>query len=214
MDDTQRERIINRHRHSIWMYGHKPQALYWENREVQELRFSVLLECGVQSGDSVLDVGCGFADLYHFMRAQGLETEYSGLDLSPDMVEAANRRSPELNLFAGDLFDFDPPEQCFDWVLLSGALNEPLGDNGEYLRTILPRLFASCRKGLAFNLLNAEYDWAEHQLTTLQPYIPDEVMALLNELTPHTKIRQGYLPVDISYFAWREAPAPLTKENE
>jgi hypothetical protein len=35
MKPDQRERIIKHHFHSIWFYGHSPQALYWENRQVR-----------------------------------------------------------------------------------------------------------------------------------------------------------------------------------
>ena len=126
MKKEQRERIIKRHHHSVWMHGHSPQALYWANKEVQEIRFDVLLGCGVSNGDSVLDVGCGFADLYDYMKMNGITTQYTGIDLSPDMINAAKERLPHLTFFQGDLFDLDPPEKSYDWVLLSGALNEPL----------------------------------------------------------------------------------------
>ncbi len=204
MKVEQRERIIKRHHHSIWMHGNNPLALYWESREVQEIRFEVLLGCGVKTGDSVLDVGSGFSDLFHFMKTKGLEIDYSGIDLSPDMIEIALGRTPALSLFQGDLFDFDPPEKSYDWVLLSGALNEPLQDKGAYLRAILPRLYSTCRKGLAFNLLNDDYDWTEQERFMLQAWKPDEIMAQLNTLSEHTLMRADYLNTDASYFVWRE----------
>lgn len=204
MKKNQRERIIKRHAHSIHMYGHSPQALYWGSREVQELRFEVLLGCGVKSGDSVLDVGCGFADLYHYMGHLGLDVDYSGLDLSPDMIEAAAARSPELKLFQGELFDLNPPEQSYDWVILSGAMNEPLKDDGIYVKEMLPRLYATCRKGLAFNLLNGDYPWTEREQYTLQAYKPDMILKEITKLTPYNRCRTDYLETDASFFLWRD----------
>lgn len=200
----QRQRIISRHRHSIWQHGYQVQALYWENREVQQLRFEVLLDCGIKSGDSILDVGCGFADFYHFLTQRGLSVDYTGIDLSPDMIESAQAQAPQLKLFQGDLFDFNPDDLSYDWVILSGALNEPLKDDGLYLRTMLPRLFACCRKGIAFNLLNAAYPWRAQQLYTLQPYLIDEVVAQLKQLSQNVQTRQDYLETDVSYFVCRE----------
>lgn len=204
MKEDQRERIIKRHKHSIWMHGHSPLALYWENREVQELRFEVLVGCGVKTGDSVLDIGCGFADLYHYMQSKGIEVDYTGIDLSPDMIEAAKSKAPTLKLFQGDLLSFNPPKQSYDWGLLSGALNEPLHDDGEYLHAMLPRLYATCRKGIAFNLLNDEYEWTEQERYTLQAYKPTDIMAQLNALSQFTMLRKDYLEVDASYFVWRD----------
>lgn len=204
MKKNQRERIIKRHAHSIVMYGHSPEALFWGSREVQELRFDVLLNCGIRSGDSVLDVGCGFADLYHYMRNLGLDVEYTGIDLSPDMIEAAAGRSPELTLFQGELFDFDPPQQSYDWVILSGAMNEPLKDDGAYVREMLPRLYACCCKGLAFNLLNGDYPWTEREQYTLQAYKPDMIMQEIDKLSAYTGVRTDYLETDASFFVWRD----------
>ena len=202
--EDQRDRIVKRHRHSIWMHGHSPQALYWANEEVQKIRFDVLLSCGIGSGDSILDVGCGFADLYTHMSQKGLDVEYTGIDLSPDMIDKAKTLLPELSLFSGDLFDFDPPEKSYDWVLLSGALNEPMQDNGEYLKIMLPRLYASCKKGLAFNLLNGDYPWSARELYTLQAFKPDDVLTLIEGLSKSTKVRTDYLDVDASFFVWRD----------
>jgi len=208
LKEKQRQRIIKRHHHSIWMHGHTPQALYWENSAVQEIRFDVLLACGVASGDSVLDVGCGFADLYYYMKRAGIAVDYTGIDFSSDMIEAAESRAlslPSLQLSQGDLFDFDPPQKSYDWVLLSGALNEPLEDNGVYLQAMLPRLYSTCRKGLAFNLLNDDYAWTERERYMLQAYKPADIMAQLNALSRHTELRVDYLDVDASYFAWRSS---------
>ncbi|MDH3325551.1 MAG: class I SAM-dependent methyltransferase [Gammaproteobacteria bacterium] len=204
MKKEQRERIIKRHRHSVWMHGHSPRALYWENKDVQQIRFDVLLGCGVRKGDSVLDVGCGFADLYDYMKEKGIEVDYTGIDLSPDMIEASKNRLPELTFFEGDLFDFDPPEKSYDWVLLSGALNEPLQDDGEYLESIISRLYLCCRKGLAFNLLNDDYEWSARERYTLQAFKPESVMQQLNVFSGCTVVRTDYMDVDASFFAWRE----------
>jgi len=204
MKNSQRERIIKLHHHSIWLYGHNHRALYWESREEQLLRFEVLLGCGVKSGDSVLDVGCGFADLYHYMCGKKLDVDYTGIDLSPDMIAAAKGRAPELKLLQGDLFDVDLPEKSYDWVFLSGALNEQLNDDGAYVRAMLPRLYSSCRKGLVFNLLSDEYEWSEQALYSLQPYNPVEIMELLNRFSALTHCRADYMDVDVSYFVWKE----------
>jgi SAM-dependent methyltransferase len=207
MNHDQRDRIIKRHRHSLWMYGQGPQALYWENSAVQTLRFDTLLSCGIRSGDSVLDVGCGLADLYPYMKGKGIDVDYTGIDLSPDLIDAARARAPDLSLYQGDLFDFNPVDQAYDWVLLSGALNEPLQDEGAYVHAMLPRLYAACRKGLAFNLLNADFEWTAQQRCILQAYRPVEIMARLDRLSSLTRLSVDYLDVDASYFVWREEPA-------
>lgn len=210
MKTLQRQRIVARHKSSLYQHGMDPRALFWQDEQVQQLRFDILLECGIQSGDSVLDVGCGFADLYRYMQAKGLDVAYTGIDLSPDLLEAARQRDPSLAIATGDIFDFNPHAQSYDWVLMSGALNEPLQDNGDYLRRCLPRFYDSARKGVAFNLLNADYPWSERALFHLQPYHPAEIVKQVQALSDHYAVRDGYLETDVSYFIWRdESVVPL-----
>lgn len=204
MHHKQRQRIIARHKSSLYQHGPGPKALYWQDDTVQTVRFDILLSCGIRPGDSVLDVGCGLADLDRHIKAKGLDVDYTGIDLSPDLVEAAQLRDPTLRLFTGDIFDFAAPDQSFDWVLLSGALNEPLEDEGDYLRRCLPQLYACARKGFAFNLLNADYPWPEKDLFHLQPYPPDDILLQLRTLSPYVDIRKDYMETDVSYFAWRD----------
>ena len=42
----------------------------------------VLAGIGIASGDSVLDVGCGFAELYSWLESHGLAVVYTGIDVS------------------------------------------------------------------------------------------------------------------------------------
>ena len=58
--------------------------------------------------DSVLDVGCGFADLYDHLRGRGWEGRYRGLDIVPGLLDVARRRHPSLDLQEADIATYDP----------------------------------------------------------------------------------------------------------
>ncbi|WP_419603095.1 hypothetical protein [Thiolapillus sp.] len=62
IDREQRQRIVASQRDAWQRFGFHPNALFWSNREIQEIRFRILLEAGMHSGESLLDVGCGFGD--------------------------------------------------------------------------------------------------------------------------------------------------------
>jgi len=81
-----------------------------------------------------LDVDCGFGDLFAYLKRQNTPVNYTGIDLSPELINKAKKLHPDGNFFCGDIFDFSPAENSFDYVLLSGALNEELEDNGEYAK--------------------------------------------------------------------------------
>ncbi len=202
MKKEQRKRIVDRHRDSLTRYGYHPNALYWSSREIQEIRFRVLAEIGIESGDSVLDVGCGFGDFKGWFGKQGGALDYVGIDLSPDLLAEARGRHPDSIFVDGDLFDMDFADQSFDWVVLSGALNEQLHDDGAYARRVIARMLLLCRKGVAFNLLDARY----LQAHDLQSHMPEEMLDWCRSLCPHCTLRDDYLDNDFTIYM-RRLPA-------
>ncbi len=201
MKKEQRKRIVDRHRDSLIRYGYHPNALYWSGRGIQEIRFSILAEIGVEPGDSVLDVGCGFGDFKGWFEKQRGVLNYTGIDLSPDLLSEAGKRHPDAEFLEGDLFEVsatheDFAGQSFDWVVLSGALNEPLHDEGSYAHRTVARMFELCRKGVAFNLLDARHLRAPD----LQSHQPEEVLNYCRTLSPTCTLRDDYLKNDFTIY--------------
>ena len=199
MNEKQRQRIIDKHRDSLTRYGHHPHALYWSGRDIQELRFQVLSRIGIRDGDSVLDVGCGFGDFKAWAAGQGMDLSYTGVDLSPDLLEKARGYHPHAVFAQGDIFDLDAAEQSYDWVILSGALNEQLHDGSAYAKSVTKRMYALCRKGVAFNMLDARHIQA-HDLHSQQP---DHMLAYCQVLCPDCTLKDDYLKNDFTVYMRR-----------
>ncbi|MDX8388135.1 MAG: class I SAM-dependent methyltransferase [Ghiorsea sp.] len=196
MDAKLRKRIVDRHSDSLLRFGYHPNALYWSNVEIQELRFKVLAEVGVQSGDSVLDVGCGFADLKGWFTGKGMGIHYTGVDISPDLIGVAKQRHPTVELFVGELADCSFEDTSFDWILLSGALNEPYGDEGKYAKSVISTMYALARKGVAFNLLNRDVIKAYD----LQSFNTDEMLQFCRQISHDAQLRTDYLANDFTIY--------------
>ena len=202
MDARQRQFLIDAHRDSLHKHGYSPMTLFWESRGLQWVRFRVLSEIGIGSGDSLLDVGCGFGDLRSWLLAQGIEVEYTGIDLSPDLVEKARTLHARAQFYEGDIFDLEADAQSFDWVLLSGTLNWQLHDDGDYARRVIVRMYELCRKGVAFNMLNAQC-WSRKQLFGLVAFDPDLMLDFCRQLTPDCHLRCDYADRDFTIYMRR-----------
>ncbi|MDQ6971354.1 MAG: class I SAM-dependent methyltransferase [Mariprofundaceae bacterium] len=204
MDELQRQHLIDLHQQSLALHGYSPHALYWGSRGIQKARFRVLAEIGILAGDSLLDVGCGFADLDSWLSSQRMPVAYTGIDLSPDLIARAEALHPQAELICGELFDFASPSQYFDWVVLSGTLNWELNDDGNYARRVIAGMFALCRQGVAFNMLNSHHPEmrALHDLTTFDP---DEIRAFCKTITPDCHCRSDYLDNDFTIYMRRPA---------
>jgi len=196
MNEQQRQRIIDKHRDSLTRHGHHPHALYWSGRDIQEIRFKILADIGIADGDSVLDVGCGFGDFIAWAARKDLHFSYTGIDLSPDLLLKAQMLHPDASFLSGDLFDMNFKDEHYDWVILSGALNEQLHDESAYAKSVIQRMYQLCKKGVAFNMLDARFLQA-HDLHSQQP---EAMLAYCQSLSPTCALYDEYLKNDFSIY--------------
>ena len=89
---------------ALQKYGLTCKALHWNSEQSQNLRFKILLSLVRDeiSTCKVVDIGCGFGDLYHFMKSKPLQ--YIGIDVMDEMVEEAKKRKTTQYLAEGFTF--------------------------------------------------------------------------------------------------------------
>lgn len=216
LSDKQRLRIKTRHRNSVEQFGYQPQALYWSSREIQEIRFKKLSELlplnakqenGRPSAWSILDVGCGFADLKEYLYQHGFEVDYYGIDLSEAVAESAQNLHPGIQIQVGDIFDVAPKADSYDFVLLSGALNEVVETEiegtaqhqGRYAKAVIRKMYDTCRYGVAFNLLDARNPWIQSR-PDLQSFLPQEIVEYCKSFAARVRWSDGYLENDFTVY--------------
>jgi len=202
LNQTQRKRVIESQRYALMQHGYHPHSLLWSNTEVQELRFKILADIGIGRGDSVLDVGCGFGDFADYLKRQGKAVEFTGIDVSEELLQEGQKHFPDLKLIQGDLFDFNPAPQSYDYVTLSGALNRKYDGASDYTFQLITRMFETCKKGIAFNLLDARHEWTAGRWD-LQSFHPDEISAFVDQLSGNNQIVDGYLENDFTVYVCR-----------
>jgi SAM-dependent methyltransferase len=190
---------------SLRRHGQDYRALNWGSREGQENRFRILCEIGLANGDSLLDVGCGLGDLYAYLRLQGVAAEYSGLDITPDMIASASRRFREVPFRCGSLLDgFEAPSGGFDYVFASGIFYLREERPFEHLQASVARMFALARKGVAFNCLSA---WSEAEGGEYRED-PLRCLAFCRSLTPWVVLRHDYHPGDFTVYLRKQGQRP------
>ena len=67
-------------------FGYDPRTLGWHKGR-QRVRFAAALEAVGTQFDSLLDVGCGFGDLFGYLRERGWQGNYLGLDICPELLD-------------------------------------------------------------------------------------------------------------------------------
>jgi len=154
------------------------------------------------AGESVLDVGCGFGDLYGFLTAQGWTGRYVGIDFVSDLVVEGKKRFPDAELLVGDFedHDFDEP---FDYVIASGIFNFRLTqeDNWTYIVRTLEKMLALASSGVGVDFMTT---WVDFQNPIAFHTDPCVLIQNVRNLTRRFVIRQDYMPYEYALYLYHD----------
>ncbi|SRR5258708_6685848 len=70
---------------------------------------------------SVLEIGCGTGNLAHRFKTN--QFDYTGLDLSADMLDIAKRNNPSTNFEKGDMRSFDLPKPVQSCIITGRSIS-------------------------------------------------------------------------------------------
>ena len=158
-------------------------------------RLQVLSDFIPDTHHTILDVGCGlghFIDYGKNWRKEG----YLGIDILPEMVEAACKRRPSWHFEVGDISK-PKSEWAADYVVASGLFQFSYWP---FHRDAIRSMFRLCRKGIAYNFLRAGDEEKEYIMK------PQDALAQALQLTPWVTLRADYLPNDFTLYLYKERP--------
>jgi SAM-dependent methyltransferase len=197
---------VQRYEKRLQEFGYSPVTLGWGVNGRQEVRFSVLAELALRTpGSSVLDVGCGFCDLYDFLEKQGWQGRYTGIDIVPGLLEVARQRHPGIDVRELDITDDSVSlgEDVYDFVISSGALNAalPSGSNELHIELALRSMHRRSRYATCVDFLSSYVDF---QKPGAYHTDPSWALAAGKRLTRRVLLRHDYMPYEFSLFLFRE----------
>lgn len=173
--------------------GATPEGVDWKSREAQEEAFSVLATA-IPEDASVLDVGCGVAHLGDFLQHVGHTGSYTGVDISEQMVAAARRRNPSLDVRRVDLLAGDEiGPGSYDVVVACGVFTEHFAiayeDFEAFVRRLVTRMWEVCRVATMFNMLT---DAVDYRVDRLHYANPAAYLEFGRTLTRYVTLRHDY----------------------
>ena len=172
---------------SLKKHGLTPQGVHWNCEFNQRVRFKELLKLIREPLQhlSLVDAGCGFGDLYRYMRTK--PESYVGFDVMEAMVDEARVRSGCEILHINMLED---PLPLADYYFCSGAMNTL---SRFETRLFIKRALQHAHKGFVFNILKGKDESLVYNY-----YEAHEIRAIAKEEGVTCKIVTGYLPRDMS----------------
>lgn len=184
-------------------HGDSPEAVQYTSRESQERRFAALAAIDDLNGKTILDYGCGTGQLGSYLKEQGIDVTYAGVDIVPEFIDLCRDKFPGSRF--GTLDDFTGTE--VDYVLIGGVFNNRMADNQGFYQSTIRRLFPMSRRGIAFNMMSAYVDYRDPDL--FYEYPENTFAFMKREITPFVSLRNDYevkpgvIPFDFTVYGYR-----------
>ena len=202
MKKEDKEYCIKRYSERYKQYGYSSLALGWGLNGKQNLRFLALSEIGISPDSSVLDIGCGFGDLFKYLIDNNWKGNYLGVDLVEDLLSEAKKQNPTAKFENTDILN-DGIKNKFDFVVSSGIFNAKLinEDSYQYIERMLIRMLRISNKGVAVDFLSTYVDF-EHKTNFHSD--PAIIFKIAKSLSKRVAIRHDYLPFEFSLYIYKD----------
>ena len=168
----------------------QPECVGWLDGSKNALiRNQKIYEAGIEDNDSVLDIGCGVAHLYEFLKMGGWNGKYLGVDPNKKAIDMIDENINAVHGTIEDLPDF----MKYDWVIANGVFNLGLTENLTF--SIIHNMISHANKGIIFNMLQAPYPDPKYEA-----YYPERIKQELS-LIDHSKIEiiEDYMGDDAEF---------------
>ena len=157
----------------------------WFSKANQERLFHAVSLIGNLKEGTVLDVGCGTGDFYDFVG----ECNYTGIDVSHNMIQAAKKIHPGLNIQHKRLANV---EEKYDWVIAVGPFNLRIDEDDnvqmDYLRDTIQFMYSIANKGLSFTALSGRAVNSEDRYEQLFYYDPVDIARICFDISKHVAL--------------------------
>jgi SAM-dependent methyltransferase len=194
-------RTVERYRMLWEAHGDSYRTLDWGSEASQRQRFAVLADGLSLAGCRLLDVGCGLGHFADWLDQSGIALDYTGLDLTAELVAHAARRHPARTFVTGSVIDPAVLRNArFDVVVASGIFATYPEGGMPWMRSVIDRMWHWTDTALAFNSLStwaAELDPQEFHAD------PVEVLRHCGTLSTRVRLRHDYHPRDFSVQLWK-----------
>ncbi len=203
MNESYKKKMIQRYEERYRQFGRSPQTLGWGKGGRQEIRFSILTDPILSLPDThVLDIGCGFADLYDFLIVQGWRGQYTGVEVVPSLIREAHKKHSQLEIIEADFLEWETGDKQYDAVVASGIFNakdDP--DMNLCIHSTLKKMLAVCRIYAAADFMSTNVDY-QHEIAHHSD--PRQMLDLGFSLTRRVQLRHDYMPYEFSLFLFKD----------
>jgi len=198
MKSSRSKKILQYYDELFEQYGYSPQSVGWGNREGRQgLRFDVLCQIGDLKNSSVLDLGCGFGDLYGYLKHKKIPINYLGVDINPNLINIGKKIYPYAKFQVRDI-EIKKFKQKFDWIIASGITSN--SSTFSDIKKLLSEMFHICKKGVAINFVS---DLVDYKKKSLCYFSPEKILLISKGLSNRFYLRHDYMPFEFTLYLYK-----------
>ncbi|MBN1183782.1 MAG: class I SAM-dependent methyltransferase [Bacteroidales bacterium] len=206
MDEIDRNEYITRYQERLDHFGYSPATLGWGKEGRQDVRFKVLSELIIaRPQSSVLDVGCGFGDLYRFLINNQWHGKYYGIDIVPGLLNMAKEIDPDINVFEADVTssDFPSADVKYDFVVASGVFNAKikLTTNEEHIKKALIKMYSLSNIAVCVDFMSTYVDFQDPLAFHTDP---GWAFNVAKGLSRRVMLRHDYMPYEFTLIIYKD----------
>lgn len=187
------------HEEKFAEHGPTAKGVDWNDEGEMLFRYAKIMDVlrrdfdGPSGVPTILDVGCGWGGLLQYCRDNGIEVQYTGIDLVESMVGYARERFTDAEFLQGDIFEMEG-ENRYDFVVCNGILTQRLAATipsmEQFSNAMIRKLFDLCRFGMSTIFMSTRVNFMAQNLYYRNP--GDLLNWCLMDLTPKVRLDHAY----------------------
>lgn len=187
-------------------YGRSPKSLLWGTDRRNIRYYELLKQFDLSSESTLLDVGCGFADLYTFCNKYfSVTLNYTGIDYCIEFIRSIKEGGvSNYKLIQGEFLSVHDLKN-YDYCVSSGIFNISNNDNKqekyEFLYNIVKKMFDLCNIAIAFNFVT---DKVEYKKPGVSYYSPTKVLDFCYTLSRNIVFDNSCMPFEATITIFKD----------
>ena len=171
-------------------YGNSLKSIGWSNKKDQDLRFEKLLLNYDLKNKVILDVGCGFGDLYFYIKKNfKCNFKYIGIDISNHILERAKKKVKYSNakFYNCDLLSYISKK--VDISVLSGSLTLNFKNSNAYFNEVIRKMYKISKLSCSINFMSS---YCDYKLAKNKHFNPESIFKLSKKISNKVNLIHDY----------------------
>ena len=181
--------IITRFNNKFKKFGKDIRSLGWDNNINQKIRFQNILKISnINHFNNILDVGCGFGDLYFFIKKNKIKLNYSGIDINKTFIEI-NKQNKDLKkckFYNQSIFKFN---KKFDVITSFGLLNYKKCTN-IYIEKFIKSMFEKTKKAALIDFISEDQKFKKDNF--IKYHKPENILKITKKISKNFCLFSNY----------------------